>query len=232
MGQLTVQPVIEDIIEWDVKNWGSSLDFWNQKTSLNLENGYALELGSRNGGISLWLATKGCRVVCSDLSGPTEHARTLHDSYGVSHLIEYNNIDATDIPYDDNSFEVVTFKSVLGGVGSYNNKYAQKKAIKEIHRVLKPGGELFFAENLAASPFHQVLRKKFVNWGDRWRYPTIYEMNEFMEDFSEVHHMTKGFMASFGRTESQRNLLASVDKVFHRMIPEQWKYIMVGVAKK
>lgn len=53
-----------------------------------------------------------------------------------------------------------------------------------------------------------------------------------MEDFSEVHHMTKGFMASFGRTESQRNLLASVDKVFHRMIPEQWKYIMVGVAKK
>ncbi len=232
MEEVMVQPLIGDIIEWDIKNWSTSLDFWNQKSSLNLKNGYALELGGRNGGISLWLAAKGCRVVCSDLTGPTDHARTLHDSYGVSHLIEYNNVDATDIPYEDDSFEVVTFKSVLGGVGSHNNKEAQRQAMKEIHRVLKPGGELLFAENLAASPIHKVLRKKFVSWGKKWRYPSIHEMNEFLEDFSQVHHLTRGFMGSFGRTERQRNLLASVDSVFHRMIPEQWKYIMMGVAKK
>lgn len=223
---------LQDIIEWDVKNWSPSLDFWLKKSSLNLRNGNGLELGSRNGGLSLWLAMHGCSVVCSDLDGPTEKAKNLHQSYGISHLVEYKNINATEIPYEDHSFDVVAFKSILGGVGSFDNKEAQIRAIKEIHRVLKPGGELFFAENLVASPLHKALRRKFVTWGDRWRYPSIEEFNEFLQEFSQVHSISSGFIASFGRNESQRNVLASVDQVFHRFVPDNWKYIMIGVAKK
>lgn len=223
---------VHDIIEWDVKNWSTSLDFWLKQSSLNLTNGKGLELGSRNGGLSLWLALKGCQVVCSDIHGPTEKAKQLHESYGISDRIQYSNIDATSIPYDDHTFDVVVFKSILGGVGAFNNLEAQKKAMKEIHRVLKPNGELFFAENLLASPIHMALRKRFVRWGGEWRYITIDEMNEFLSDFSQVYSITNGFIASFGRNETQRNILSSVDQMFHRFVPDNWKYIMIGVAKK
>lgn len=232
MFQTDYPSALQDIIEWDVKNWSTSLDFWLKQSSINLVNGNGLELGSRNGGLSLWLALKGCQVVCSDIKGPTEKAKALHESYGISQSIQYHTIDATSIPYDDHSFDVVVFKSMLGGVGAFNNKEAQRKAMKEIYRVLKPHGELFFAENLVASPIHKALRKRFVRWGEGWRYPSIDEMNELLSDFSQVYSITTGFIASFGRNETQRSLLSSVDQVFHRLVPDHWKYIMIGVAKK
>src|ERR1043165_4321410 len=97
-GGLGARPLTSDIIEWDVSNWSVALDYWRQATSLELSNSQALELGARNGGLSLWLAANGCHVTCSDLHGPTPQARKLHRRYDVSHLITYEPIDAVNIP--------------------------------------------------------------------------------------------------------------------------------------
>jgi hypothetical protein len=102
-----------------------------------------------------------------------------------------------------------------------------------MHRALKPGGELFYAENLTASPAHKFLRRKFVRWGTNWRYVSIFEMKEFLSPFSSESHATFGFTGAFGRTESQRNCLGFLDQtIFDRLVPDKWNYIIAGVAKK
>lgn len=224
---------IADIIEWDIGSWSSSLEFWSKESSLKMSGLNSLEIGSRNGGLSLWLAKQGCHVVCSDLTGPTDKARELHTKYQLSNLIEYSNIDATNIPYDDNYFDIIAFKSVLGGIGYNDNKEAQVKAINEMYRVLKPGGELLFAENLTASPFHRLLREKFVNWGSTWRYVSIDEVKEFMNNFADTKYSVTGFLAALGRSEVQKGILCAVDKIIaNRVTLNRWKYIIMGVAKK
>jgi nucleoside-diphosphate-sugar epimerase len=52
-----------DFIEWDVRNWSVALDFWLAHTTQNFSTCSALELGSRNGGLSLWMGYKG-RASC------------------------------------------------------------------------------------------------------------------------------------------------------------------------
>lgn len=81
----------------------------------------------------------------------------------------YQDIDATYIPYE-NHFDVVVFKSIIGDIGSNDNLDAQREAFKQIHKALKPDGKLLFAEKMVASPLHLFFKKRFVNWGDRWRY--------------------------------------------------------------
>jgi SAM-dependent methyltransferase len=221
-----------DFIEWDVRNWSVALDFWLDHTTQNFSTCSALELGSRNGGLSLWMALQGARVVSSDIDLPGQTALRIHQDRGVSHLIRYEAIDANNIPYSM-SFDIVMFKSMLGAIGRLRGKRGQSEAVKEIHKALKKGGELFFAENLVGCAAHQFLRKKFVGWGNTWRYVSIKEMEEFLGPFSQVHYRTFGFMGALGRSEMQRNALGILDRaLFNVAVPERWKYIIVGVAKK
>jgi len=221
-----------DFIGWDVRNWSSALKFWLAHSTQQISNCSALELGSGNGGLSLWLAQQGARVVCSDITPESSSVRELHVDRGFERSIRYDRISATDIPYT-NEFDIVLFKSVLGYIGIYGGKELQLKAVKEMHRALKPGGELFFAENLAGSWLHQTLRRRFVGWGKRWRYPTVDEMQEFLSPFSTIQYRTLGVTGAFGRTETQRNLFGMLDQaIFNHVIPEGSRYIVIGVAKK
>jgi SAM-dependent methyltransferase len=223
---------VTDIIEWDIRNWSVALDFWRKHSAHHLSDCLALEVGSRNGGLSLWMALNGARVICSDLRGPAEAAILKHRAQGVSGLVQYESIDAMNIPYTDH-FDVVLFKSVLGTVGRHGGKAAQAKAVSEMHKALKPGGELFFAENLVASPLHMFFRRRCVEWGATWRYVSAAEMHEFLSPFAQVHWRTVGFAGAFGRSEMQRNLLGAVDRAFlDRLVPADWRYIVVGVARK
>lgn len=219
-------------VEWDARNWSIALDFWLANSTKKLSECKVLEIGANFGGLSLWLASKGAKVVSSDFqdgSGVRSEAVELHKSSGLMHLIEHQAINALEIPYTE-EFDVVVFKSVIG---TMENKQSQKKAVGEMHKALKKGGELFFAENLVASPIHKFFRQKMVLWGTTWRYITIEEMNEFLAPFSEKKLRAIGFAGTFGRNEAQRNLFALGDKfLFEHIVPEKWKYIIAGVAKK
>lgn len=124
----------------------------------------ALEVGAREGGLSLYLAQKGFHVVCSDVENPQAMAKGRHENHGVQHLVSYASADATRLPFDDCRFDVVAFKSILGTIGRNGQIEQQAKAISEIHRVLKPGGILLFAENLAGTALHRFFRK-MTKWG-------------------------------------------------------------------
>lgn len=225
------EKLIQDIIQWDIKSWTKALEYWDQNIDWNKINN-ALELGGREGGLSLWLGLKGKEVICSDLKDVKSTAEPLHIRHNVNRNITYQDIDATNIPYE-NHFDLIVFKSILGGIGSNNNYEIQKKVFGEIYKALKPGGKLLFAENLVASPLHQELRKRFVNWGNTWRYLSLNEITESLNAYASFSLKATGFLATFGRNERQRNFLSSIDELFiNKACPDNWKYIGYGIAEK
>lgn len=229
---MTDRELVQKIIQWDVKTWSEALFFWEKKVDWNqVENG--LELGGREGGLSLWMALKGKKVVCSDYVLDVKGtAEKLHKAYKVTEYIDYENIDASNIPYE-NHFDVIVFKSIIGGIGRGDNFEIQKKVFREIHKALKPGGKLLFAENLVASQLHKRLRKKYTDWGNTWRYLTVDEMKECLGVFSSYELKTTGFLGTLGRNEGQRKFLALMDQLFwNHVSPKRWKYIAYGVAIK
>lgn len=223
--------LIADVIQWDVKSWKKTLLYWEQAVDWS-KVGSALELGGRQGGLSLWLALKGIPVVCSDLTHTEETARPLHEKYDVGNLITYENIDASAIPYE-NRFDVIVFKSIIGGIGRSDNLQAQEQVFREIRKALKPGGKLLFAENLVGSALHGKVRKRFVDWGNQWRYVSLDEMKTFLAPYSDYEIRTSGVLATFGRSERQRDMLAVIDNSFlNALTPDKWKYICYGIAEK
>ena len=226
------QPRVEEIIEWDVETWSAALPFWISRSEIRDTKGRrALELGARHGGLSLWLAVQGFSVVCSDVEKPGPRAIALHESYGVANRVTYAQVDATAID-DHGQFDVVCFKSMLGAVGR-GGFAAQRAAVGEIHRSLRDGGEVWFAENLRASPLHRALRRLFVPWAGRWRYLSRQELEELFREFASLEMVLVGCFAAFGRTENQRRILARVDRSkLGALIPPSWRYVAIGVARK
>jgi hypothetical protein len=67
----------KDFIQWDVKTWSKALDFWEREVEWDtIQN--CLELGGREGGLSLWLAMKDKKVICSDLINTEIMALKFH----------------------------------------------------------------------------------------------------------------------------------------------------------
>jgi ubiquinone/menaquinone biosynthesis C-methylase UbiE len=219
---------LEAIFEWDVATWSRSLSLWERHLPAELAGSRALEVGARNGGLSLYLAERGATVVCSDLTDPEQRARPNHERWGVVDRIEYRVADTTALPFEDESFELVAFKSVLGALSTAD---AQGRAMAELRRVLRPGGRLLWAENLAASRLHRLLRRR-LPWASYWRYPSLAEWQEWTEAFADCELATAGISAALGRSEGQRRLLARLDRVLERLAPRTWRYAVFGVARK
>lgn len=221
-------------IEWDIATWGRALVFWEEileDKKINL--GQGLEIGSRNGGLSWYFAKKHhCQMCCTDYGLPSEEARHLHNKSGLAHLLRYQQADASQLPFSDATFDFVVFKSVLGAVGRHDQPEKQQRAIAEIHRVLRAGGVLFFAENLRGSAVHQMARQFFVPWGKSWRYVDINELGDWLSVFQEKEICTTGFFAAFApRPECLKNIFAQLDRLLF-FFPKKWKYVAYGYAQK
>lgn len=222
------QQELSDIIQWDIKNWSKCLTYWNQYID-HQKPQKVLALGEREGGMSLYFAMKGHDVICSDYNPMPDTTVDLHKRYQVSDQITYQKIDMKSIDLPDESVDMVVFKSVLGALG---NAEDQQKALSEIYRVLKKDGHFLFAENLEGTKLHQFLRKKFVNWGSRWRYITRKEMANWNDQYQELNTSSFGVTGLFGRSEKQRKLLSGFDRVINPITPKNWRYILFGVGQK
>lgn len=223
--------LLAEILEWDVVTWSRGVKCWFA-AGLPGPDKTILDLGARRGGLALLFALDGSRVVCSDLDGPAPEAEELHQRHGLECQIEYRALDATQLDLPTASVDAVCFKSIIGGIGRGDNFAAQHRAMAEIRRVLVPGGRLYFAENLSASPLHGWLRQQFIPWGRAWRYVALEEMKALLADFTVDEWGTTGFLATFGRSNAQRDRLAAVDRIISPLIPPRWRYVVYGIATK
>lgn len=218
-------------LEWDVVTWGRALDFWAKtirEQQFPLQKG--LELGARNGGLS-WYFSRfyGSALWCTDLAPVSRAAVQLHEESRLSQLIQYEQADALQLPYPENHFDFVVFKSLLGSLGEAEK---QLQAIHEMHRVLKPGGVLFFAENLCGSSLHQWARRRFMPWGTRWRYLTLQELDTFFNIFTAKQLHSTGFFSAFiPKPAFLKNFVAHLDQLCY-FVPQNCRYVGYGFAIK
>jgi len=227
--------LMRDIVTWDVRTWSTAVLFWQEVLGTPERKLRCLEIGAGPGGPSLWLALQGHDVLCTNWQATEAQAFPLHQRYGVSGRIEaghieYMDVDATQIPFE-NEFDLIIFKSVIGGVGT---QAAQDRAMQGILRALKPGGTLLFAENLRGTIFHRLARAiAYKLRGTSWRYVTVKELTPHLAQFASHDIRTTGFLAMFGLKERHRNALAAADdRVFNRLVPTPWHYVSYGTATK
>ena len=56
-----------NFIRWDQSNWERALKFLENNKAKNFRNKKVLELGGRDASLSLWAASQGGSVICSDI---------------------------------------------------------------------------------------------------------------------------------------------------------------------
>lgn len=221
---------LDEIFQWDVKTWSQALPFWEK--NVEIKAGLkVLTIGERGGGLALLFAEKGCAVTCTDFNDFPLTTKDLHQKYRVDDQIKYElGVDVCDLSrYSDETFDIVAFKSVLGAL---SKKEKQQIAFDEMYRVLKPNGTLLFAENLKGSRLHRFLRAKFVKWENYWRYFDLKKDADFYQKYKSKRFKVIGFLATFGRSENQRKVLARFDKLVIRLVPKSWRYVLIGVLRK
>jgi hypothetical protein len=229
----TPREMLCDVLGWDVITWASSLDHWQRYASVDLTRSRALEVGAgESGGLSLWLALQGCDVTCTTIGGVGERVRALHRRYGVAHRVRYASLDALDLA-EREAYDVIAFKSVLGGIGTGGRFDRQQLAMTRLHAALKRGGNLLFAENLAATRAHAAWRSRYGAGKDQWRYVTAQDMNMLLKPFSQARYRTSGFLGTWGASETQQRVSGAVDAFLCRwLVPSAWQYVLIGVAIK
>ena len=225
--------LINDAFFWDAANWSKSIGLWEKYIKVNLNSTKALELGcGENGGLSLWLGYRGSEVICSGYKEISQVTVNIHKQYKLGHKIEYSIIDALSIPYTE-YFDIICFKSLLGGIVRENELAVAKKVILQVKKALKPGGVLIFAENLSSSFLHKLLRNRYGALRNNWRYFTVKEMKELFADFTSFEYRTFGFLGCFGRNERQKKILGKVDTIlFDKILSENLHYIISGICIK
>ena len=233
MSKTRYNELINDSIFWDITNWAKAILYWEQHFENPGNNKHALELGcGENGGLSLWLASKGYNVICSGYDGISKTTKLIHQKHSLDQRISYETINALSIPFE-NEFDVICFKSILGGIVRDKDLEIASQVISQIQKALKPGGKLLFAENLSSSIFHKFLRNKFGALKNNWRYFNISEIKNLFNDFSSYEYKTFGFSGCFGRNETQRHILGKSDTLFfEKLLPQNLLYIISGIAEK
>lgn len=222
---------LQKYLEWDYLAWGEALKYWDSLLPSSLEGKKILELGGRNGGLSIYFAQKGADVFCSDIQSPTELTQIKHKKLGLTN-ISYHAIDATNIP-TENKFDIIVFKSILGGIGYGDNISSQKRALKACYQALKPGGQLLFAENGKASIFHEALRTFLTGWGGDWRYLGHKELRSLLKaEGLTVEIKSFGFFSVFARINFLKTPLFLIDKFISPFLLNELKYIHYGRCKK
>ncbi|MBP1326848.1 demethylmenaquinone methyltransferase/2-methoxy-6-polyprenyl-1,4-benzoquinol methylase [Leucobacter exalbidus] len=114
-----------------------------------------LDLAAGTGTSSAALAAHGAHVVAADFSeGMLAEGRKRQAG---NDLIEFVWADATQLPFEDNSFDAATISYGLRNVND------PRKAIAEMRRVVKPGGRVVIAE--FSTPPSSAIRAPYAWYG-------------------------------------------------------------------
>ena len=134
---------------------------------------HILDYCSGNGVMSVWVTKQGAaRSTGIDLSDVSvENARKLSVQEGVDDRCDFIVMDAEQMRFSDNSFDLVYERGVLHHLNL-------EKAYSEIARVLKPEGECICVESLRHNPVMQWYRRKTPQLRTPWEVEHILGKNQ------------------------------------------------------
>ncbi len=157
-------------------NISAKYDFLNHILSLNIDKGWRRKVvkmaatgnpktildvatGTADLAIALTKAHPD-KITGIDISrGMLDVGQKKIEAKGLSQIITLEQADSEDLPFEDNTFDIVT---VAFGVRNFENL---EKGISEIRRVLKPSGRILVLEfsQPTGFPFKQVYKFYFKN---------------------------------------------------------------------
>lgn len=147
-----------------------------------LEGKRVLELGTGTGGTATLLAKRGASVVGIDLLPfRLAAARTRTADYDVAGSVDFALMDAMHLAFPENTFDVVISKSVLVFTD-------HQQAAAECYRVLKPGGQAIFMENMRDHPMVWLYRKLFLKYSGKLRYFSLADIEAVGAAFEKCEH--------------------------------------------
>jgi len=127
--------------------------------------GRVLDVGCGTGELVGRLAHRGWEVDGLDLCEPMLH-RANHKLNGNAHRVRLTVGDSEHLPFDARSFDVVTCAN------SFHHYPHQEQVVRELYRVLKPGGRLLLLDG----------------WSDHFLGRIIYDIVITHVEGGTVHH--------------------------------------------
>ncbi len=185
--------------------------------------------GSGENGI---IAAKfGATVVGIDISPEgVENARMNAEREGVGHLCSYEAMDGEAMTFADDTFDVAVVYGALHHVDL-------DRAMSEVVRVLKPGGQMLALEALKHNPFIHAYRRRTPHLRTPWEVEHILGVEEIerMKGYfgsvqTRFFHLFVLLAVPFRRTPLFRPLRAALDAIDRVVLRNRWlgKYGWVG----
>jgi len=170
-----------------------------------------LDVGSGVGGTSRCLAQAfGCRVTGIDLTDEyCRAAAMLSAQIGLANLVDFRQGDATNLPFDDGSFDVVWTEHVAMNIPDKPQLY------REMHRVLKRGGTLAIYDILAGPsglvlfpvPWARTPATSFLVWPDELR-KLLEEAGFTVSDWSDTTDVARAWFVALAEKIREEGLPA------------------------
>jgi SAM-dependent methyltransferase len=119
----------------------------------DLSNARVLDYGCGDGWITTQLAQRGATVSAFDISDTAvaQTRETLRNA-GLDHRCDVRVMAGEQLAYPDDTFDIAVGFAIL-------HHLEMERALGELHRVLKPGGQALFAEPLASNPLIRLYRR-------------------------------------------------------------------------
>ena len=149
------------------------LHFVNVKEKQNF-----LEVGCGNGAVSKYVAKKYLLNVTGVDIDPKQ-IQLAQESVDDIPDIHFLEVDATNLPFQDNDFDIVLSFGVMHHISNWLD------ALREIRRVLKPKGYFIYADII----FTDLVAKFGRSFKHRYGITTMHDLNSFIQEngFSTIH---------------------------------------------
>jgi len=123
---------------------------WSHASERHGEAPRVLDVGAQIGAFALYAARTGCKVAAVDLEMFTRIYAAILADYGVDYRA--CDVGSERLPFADSAFDAVTYSDVIE-----HHSFSPKRVLREIHRVLSPGGLIFVSTPNHASIYNRML---------------------------------------------------------------------------
>ena len=154
----TLDITFDPVIGQERRPWNPYWFVYETVRDLYSKDNRLLDVGCGTGVASVRFAKIGYHVSGFDISPENVDIATkrgLH--YDLQNQVEFSTQTAENLNYPDEYFDIVVGIDILHHIEI-------AKAIRECHRVLKPGGAAVFKEHLVVPAFDRIRNSRPVKW--------------------------------------------------------------------